>query len=60
MNIFFLMLIDIMTKKISAKIKYPVYNYMCQYVGLQKFKEKKLKKKRVFQVQNYLMLIFKR
>lgn len=28
-------------KKISAKIKYPVYNYMCQYVGLQKFKEKK-------------------
>lgn len=33
---------------------------MCQYVGLQKFKEKKIKEKRVFQVQNYLMLIFKR
>lgn len=46
MNIFFLMLIDIMTKKISAKIKYPVYNYMCQYVGLQKFKEKKIKEKK--------------
>lgn len=46
MNIFFLMLIDIMTKKISAKIKYPVYNYMCQYVGLQKFKEKKYKEKK--------------
>lgn len=40
------MLIDIMTKKISAKIKYPVYNYMCQYVGLQKFKEKKIKEKK--------------
>lgn len=46
MNIFFLMLIDIMAKKISAKIKYPVYNYMCQYVGLQKFKEKKIKEKK--------------
>lgn len=46
MNIFFFNVDRYHDKKISAKIKYPVYNYMCQYVGLQKFKEKKIKEKK--------------